>query len=394
MADPKIPINQDFIPLMVPKIRGREWEYVKECLDTEWVSSVGPFVDRFEKEFAQYVGAKYAVACASGTAALHVSLQLVGVKAGEEVLVPTLTFISSVNAIKYVNADPVFFDSDEFYNIDPAQLRKFLSTETEKRQGALYNQKSGRRIAALLPVHIFGNAFDPEIFEIAAEFSLPVVEDAAEALGTKYTSGTYSGRHAGTVGQIGCSSFNGNKIITTGGGGMIITNDEALAKKAKYLTQQAKDDEIRFVHHEVGYNYRMTNVQAAIGVGQLETIEACVQRKREVFDMYREGLSSVPGLTIVDAPAYARNNFWMFGLKVNAGVYGESREELMQRLGKSKIQSRPVWLPNHMQRPFAANQCLDVGHATRLWELTLNIPNSVGITNAAVQRVIQEISRG
>jgi len=379
---------------MVPRIRGREWEYVKECLDTEWVSSVGPFVDRFEKEFAQYVGAKYAVACSCGTAALHVSLQLIGVKAGEEVIVPTLTFISSVNAIKYLGADPVFLDSDRYYNLEPAQLRSFLTKDTELKAGARYNRKSGKRIAALMPVHVFGNAFDPEIFEIAKEFSLPVVEDAAEALGTKYTNGKYAGRHAGTVGQIGASSFNGNKIITTGGGGMIMTSDEALAKKAKYLTTQAKDDEIRFVHHEVGYNYRMTNVQAAIGVGQLETIEACVQRKREVFGMYREGLKNVKGISIADEPAYARNNAWMFGLQVDPKIYGENREELMQRLSKQKIQSRPVWLPNHMQRPFAANQCLDVQEATRLWELTLNIPNSVGITNEAVARVIREISRG
>ena len=386
--------TQEFIPLMVPRIRGREWEYVKECLDTEWVSSVGPFVDRFEKEFAQYVGAKFAVACSCGTAALHVALQLIGVKAGEEVLVPTLTFISSVNAIKYLCAEPVFLDADRYYNLDPAQLRLFLSGHTEKKEGSLYNRKSGRRIAALLPVHIFGNAFDPEIFEIAKEFSIPMVEDAAEALGTKYTAGKYAGRHAGTVGQIGASSFNGNKIITTGGGGMIMTNDEALAKKAKYLTTQAKDDEIRFVHHEIGYNYRMTNVQAAIGVGQLETIEACVQRKREVFAMYREGLKNIPGLSIASEPAYARNNLWMFGLLVDPKAYGETREELMQRLSKKKIQSRPVWLPNHMQRPFAANECLGAKEATRLWELTLNIPNSVGITNDEVTRVIREIARG
>lgn len=385
--------NQDFIPLMVPRIRGREWEYVKECLDTEWVSSVGPFVDRFEKEFAQYVGAKYAIACSCGTAALHVSLQIMGVKAGEEVLVPSLTFISSINSIKYLGADPVFLGSDSFYNLDASQLRGFLEKNTETRNSLVYNRNTGRRIAALMPVHVFGNAIEPEIFDIAREVGLPVVEDAAEALGTKYTTGKYSGRHAGTVGQVGASSFNGNKIITTGGGGMIITNDEAIARKAKYLTTQAKDDEIRFVHHEVGYNYRMTNVQAAIGVGQLETIEACVQRKREVYEMYREGLKGVKGLTIADEPAYARNNLWMFGLQVDPKIYGESREELMQRLSKKKIQSRPVWLLNHMQRPFAANECMDMKSATRLWELTLNIPNSVGITDEDVARVIREISR-
>ncbi|HEY8278688.1 MAG TPA: LegC family aminotransferase [Bdellovibrionota bacterium] len=385
--------NLEFVPLSVPHIAGREWEYVKECLDGGWVSSAGPFVDRFEKEFARYVGAKFAVACASGTAALQVALELAGVKAGEEVLVPTLTFIASVNVIKYVGAEPVFFDADDFYNIDAGKLRRFLAEHAEKRSGALFNRKSGRRIAAILPVHVFGNAVDPQIFAVGEEFSLPVVEDAAESLGTKYSDGPFKGRHTGTISRIGACSFNGNKIITTGGGGMIMTNDEALAKKAKYLTTQAKDDEVRFVHHEIGYNFRMTNVQAAIGTAQLEKIEDCVRRKSEVFDAYRKGLAGVRGLVVADSPSYGRNNHWIVGLQVDPKAYGESREDLMQRLSKKKIQTRPVWLPNHMQRPYADNQTAGVEKAVSLWERTLNLPNSVGITDEQVQRVIREIAR-
>ncbi len=385
----------DFIPLSVPHIRGRELAFVTECLESEWVSSAGPFVDRFEKEFAALVGARHAVACSSGSAALHIALMLAGVKAGDLVLVPTLTFIASVNAIHFCGAEPVFFDCDEYYNLDSAQLSFFLRHDCRLHEGMLQHRRSGRRIGAILPVHIFGNAVELEtILADAEEFGIPVVEDAAESLGTRYLDGSgnrQGGKHTGTIGLLGCFSFNGNKIITTGGGGMIVTNSDTLAIRARYLTTQAKDDDARFVHHEIGYNYRLTNVQAAIGSGQLEQLAKYMNRKAEIFHAYESGLKGVAGLALAPSPAFAVNNHWMPCLQINAEIYGEDREELMSRLARARIQARPVWELNHRQRPYRTCEHLPVERAERLHEVTLNIPCSVGLTPNQQQRVIAEL---
>lgn len=391
-------MSEAFIPLSVPHIRGREWDYVKECLDGEWVSSAGPFVDRFEKEFAAYVGGKHAVACASGSASLHLALMLAGVKAGEIVIVPSLTFIASVNVISYCGAEPFFLDSDAHYNLDHARVADFLRNDCRADSGGLEHKKSGKRVAAILPVHIFGNAVHMEpLLTLAEEFGLPIIEDAAESLGTRYKKDygkKCAGKHTGTLGRIGCFSFNGNKIITTGGGGMLVTDDGALAERARYLSTQAKNDEARFVHHEVGYNYRLTNVQAAIGSAQLEKMDEYLQKKKEIFEAYRTGLRGVKGLFIAPAPEFAENNHWMPCLQVNKGEYGEDREELMRRLGEAKIQARPVWELNHRQKPFANCGRGDLDGAEKLHALTLNLPCSVGLSSSQQDRVIKELRRG
>jgi aminotransferase in exopolysaccharide biosynthesis len=387
----------EFIPLSVPHIRAGELAYVRECLEAEWVSSAGPFVDRFEKEFAAFVGAPHAVACSSGTAALHVAMMLAGVKPGELVLVPTLTFIASVNAISYCGAQPFFFDCDEHYNVDPTQVRLFLERDCERRAGAVVHRRTGKRVAAILPVHVFGNAVNLEpILETAAELGVPVVEDAAESLGTRYLPAAgprLGGKHTGTLGLLGCFSFNGNKIMTTGGGGMIVTNDEAIAERAKYLTTQAKDDEARFVHHEIGFNYRLTNVQAAIGLGQLETMAQCTSKKARISAAYRQGLAGVTGLRLGAPPVYADNNLWMPCLQIDAQAYGEDREALMARLGRARIQARPVWELNHRQRPYVDCGRMPTERAERLHEITLNIPCSVGLTDPDQARVVSELRR-
>jgi perosamine synthetase len=388
----------DFIPLSVPHIAAREQEYVTECLRTGWVSSAGPFVDKFEKEFAAYVGAPYAIACSSGTAALHVSLLLAGVRPGELVLAPTLTFIASINAINYCGAEPYFFDCDEFYNLDPGQISLFLRQDCEKREGGVFHLRSGKRVAAILPVHVFGNAVHLEpILEVAEELGVPVVEDAAESLGTRYLAKggrRTGGKHTGTIGLVGAFSFNGNKIITTGGGGMIVTNSETLARRAKYLTTQAKDDDARFVHHEVGYNYRLTNVQAAIGLAQLETMARCKSRKSQILVGYQKGLAGINGLRVAALPDYAENNVWMPALQIDAAAYGEDREELMQRLGQAKIQARPVWELNHRQKPFRECGRMPTDRAERLHQITLNIPCSVGLSGEDQARVTDELRNG
>ncbi|RME03545.1 MAG: aminotransferase DegT, partial [Deltaproteobacteria bacterium] len=263
--EPGAPAAEGFIPLSIPKLAGNEWRYVRECLDTNWVSSVGAFVERFEREVAARVGARYGVATASGTAAIHIALLVSGVGPGDEVLLPTLTFIAPANAIRYVGAVPLLLDVDPVtWQLDPEKTIDFLEKECRWQEGRLVNRTTGRRVRAIMPVHILGHPVDLDpILEVARKYELTVIEDATESLGARYKE-----RHVGNLGDIGCFSFNGNKIITSGGGGMIVTNDETTARRARYLTTQAKDDPIEYVHGELGYNYRLTNLQAALGVAQ------------------------------------------------------------------------------------------------------------------------------
>lgn len=376
------------IPLSVPHLAGNEWQYVKECLDTGWVSTAGGFVSRFEKDFENYTGAAHAIACVNGTAALHVALQIAGVERGDEVLVPTLTFIASVNAIHYLGAEPVFMDCDEYYNLDIEKTRRFIEVECIRRDGRLYNRTSGRRVAAVVPVHVFGNAAQvEELVGLCRAAGVAVVEDAAESLGTVYADG----RHTGTLGDIGCFSFNGNKIITTGGGGMIVTANAEYAARARYLTTQAKDDELRFIHNEVGFNYRLTNIQAAMGVAQLEQLERYVDIKRAHHAAFTEALDAVPGLRVAPTPAYARNNCWMVALQVDEARYGRSRDRVVADLEQLGIQTRPVWYPNHLQRAYRHCRTYELERALSLFECTLNIPCSVGLSAEERAQVIEAL---
>jgi aminotransferase in exopolysaccharide biosynthesis len=381
------------IPLSVPCIRGNAWSYVKECLDSEWVSSAGTYVSEFEQAFARYVGAKRAVACVNGTAALHVALRLAGVGADDLVLVPTVTFIAPVHAARYLGAEPVFMDCDEYYNIDVAKVASYLETQCDRRAGGVIERASGRRVAAVVPVHVFGNAVAMDDLAATCErFALPIVEDATEALGTRYTSGAFAGRHPGTIGLAGCCSFNGNKIITCGGGGMIVFDDDALADRAKYLTTQAKDDEVRFVHGDVGYNYRLTNLQAALGVSQMELLPQFLETKRAHYAAYRAELNAVPGLRVADVPPYAENNCWMIALQIDAAVYGRDRETVMADLARQDIQTRPLWFLNHLQPPYAKARAWEIARAPRMLERTLNIPCSVGLSAEDLCTVVNALT--
>lgn len=387
----------DFIPLSAPEIAGNEWLYVKECLDTGWVSSAGPFVNRFETEIASYVGSKYAIACVNGTAALHISLKLAGVRPDDEVIVPTVTFIAPVNAIHYLGAHPVFMDADSFYNLDVEKTIQFLREETTARNGSVMNKKSGRRIAAVLPVHIFGNPvlLDP-LVSICTELGLPIIEDATESLGSVYdNSGKFqSNKCAGSIGLFGCLSFNGNKIITTGGGGMILTNSAELAEKARHLTTQAKQDGVRYIHDEVGFNYRLTNVLAAIGVAQLERLKTYLERKKANYDMYCSELKDCPGLTVASTPDYATSNLWMYALQIDKKIYGSDREEVMKILTAANIETRPLWHLNHLQEPYLNCQTYRIEKAQNLLSQTLNIPCSVSLRKEQIARVVSLLLAG
>jgi len=285
------------ISLHEPLLAGNEWKYVKNCLDQGWVSSAGKSVNIFEKEMAKYTGAQYAVACINGTSALQISLKLVGVKRGDEVIVPSMTFIAPVNAIHYNDAKPVFMDNDECYTIDINKTIDFLNKETRtvvrktfgKDSPVTINKKTGNKIAALIIVHVFGNAVKLDnLVYLCRKKNIMLIEDAAESIGTFYTSGKFKSRHTGTIGKIGCLSFNGNKIMTTGGGGMILTDNKKIAKRAKYLTTQAKDDPVYSIHNEIGYNFRLTNVQAALGLAQLESLSKYIKKKKIIHERYKK----------------------------------------------------------------------------------------------------------
>lgn len=381
----------DFIPLSVPNLKGNELKYVTHAVETEWVSTVGPYVTDFEKSIADYVGIPTAVACQSGTAGLHIALQLAGVGRDDLVIVPPLTFIATVNPVRYVGADPVFVDCDDSLCIDPDKLEEFCADECEMRDGALYHKADGRRIPAMIAVHIFGNMADiPRLLEISGRYGLKLIEDAAEALGTKYTEGLFSGQFAGTFGDIGVYSFNGNKTITTGGGGMIVSKNEAYMKEAKHLTTQAKSDELNFMHDEVGYNYRLTNLQAALGLAQMEQLEQFIETKTENYEHYKRELDGYRGLSILPFREGIRSNHWFYCLYLGDG-YPLTPAQLIDTLKVNSIQARPIWGLINEQPPYKGSICYRLEKSRKYWERVVNIPCSSNLTEKDVDRVIEVI---
>ncbi|HEX7589658.1 MAG TPA: LegC family aminotransferase, partial [Demequinaceae bacterium] len=385
---PGAPAPEGFIPLSVPEFHGNEWLYVKECLDTGWVSSVGSYVERFEADMASATGTRFAVATMNGTSALHTALLVAGVRPDDEVLVSTLTFIAPANAVRYVGARPVFIDAEPATGqMDPSRVAEFLDRGCVTRGGEVFDRETGRRVKAIIPVHILGHPVDMDpVLELARRYGLAVVEDATESLGAEY-----KGRRVGQLGDIACFSFNGNKIITTGGGGMIVTNDEAWARKARYLTTQAKDDPVEFVHDEIGYNYRLTNVLAAIGVAQLERLPEYVAAKRRIAARYADALGAVPGLSCLGEAPWARATFWMSVVRVDREAFGADSRALLRALEARRIQTRPLWQPIHLSRPHVGSTRLGGDVAERLHRDCLTLPCSVGLTEEQQSRVIDGV---
>jgi aminotransferase in exopolysaccharide biosynthesis len=378
------------IPLSEPCIQGNEWKYIKECLDTEWVSTAGDYVTRFEEAVANYTGTRFAVATVNGTSALQASLRLAGVESGDEVIVPTLTFIAPINAVAYNSAFPVFMDVDRYYNIDSKKTISFIENETIFKDGFTYNKTTGNKISAIIPVHVWGNAcWLDDLVDICRTRNIVIVEDASESLGSFYTEGKNTGRHTGTIGELGCLSFNGNKIITTGGGGMILTDDENIAEKARYLTTQAKDDPVRYVHDEIGYNFRLTNIQAALGVAQMEQLSGFLNKKDGIYNKYLDGLRNIDGLDLASVPDYAGNNHWLNVLRIDSRVYGESQEALMNRLGENGIQVRLVWTLNHIQKPYRDCQSHQIEQAKELVGNSLCLPSSINLADDKIEFILE-----
>lgn len=391
------------IQLSVPNLDMDIVDNLKECIETGWISTGGRFIAEFEKKIAEYVGTEDAVSAQSGTAGLHTALRILGVKAGDEVIVPTLTFVAAVNPVKYMGAEPVFMDCDDTFCMDVEKLERFFEEECELMeeevsepdmrfvQGksgiekVLHNKKTGRRIAAVVPVHIFGRLCNMEkIMELAERYHVKVLEDATEALGSYYTEGKYKGCYAGTIGDMGVYSFNANKIITTGGGGMIVSKNQNYLDEARYLTITAKEttpeDALFFVHGEVGYNYRMLNIQAALGVSQIDRIEEFIRIKNDNFKVYEEELAETEGITVIPVEKGVRSNNWFYCLYIDDKRFGETRDELMHRLIESGIQCRPVWKLIHTLKPYFGAQSYEIQKAEEMAEHILNVPCSTNLT--------------
>lgn len=382
------------IPLSVPNLKGNENTYLKDCIDTEWVSSVGEYVNQLETKIAKYTGVKYAIACSSGTAALQLSLLAAGIKSNDEVIVPTMTFIATPNSVSYLNANPIFFDCDKYLNIDIEKLEDFIKNETYFREGFTFNKTTKKKISAIIPVHVSGNAVDMEpLLNICEDRNIKVIEDAAEAMGTKYIDGKFKDRHAGSIGLAGCLSFNGNKIITSGGGGMVITNNESIANKVKYLSTQANDNSLHYVHNEIGYNFRLTNIQAAVGVAQLEQLDKFVLRKKEINNFYKLELESIKSLNINPSPSYASNNHWMSSILLKDAKDINLRDSIMHKLAELGIQTRPMWKLCHLQKPYLSKQSFQIENSIDIQMKTINIPSSTGISEDQLSQVVSKLKQ-
>lgn len=363
--------TSDFLPLHEPVFFGNEKKYLNECIDSTFVSSVGKFVDQFEQLMAAYTGANYAIATVNGTAALHIALKLIGVAEGEEVITQPLSFIATCNAISYCGAKPVFIDVDrDTMGLSPYSLLSFLQQYVEQREDGCYNKSTGSRISAVLPMHTFGHPCRiDEIAAICNDYSIPLVEDAAESLGS-----FYKGKHTGTFGQLGAFSFNGNKTITTGGGGMIVTNDEAFAKRAKHITTTAKvPHPYEFIHDEIGYNYRLPNINAALGCAQMENLAVILQKKRELATTYEKFFTD-KDIQFVKEPENAMSNYWL-----NAVILKDkrNRDEFLQQMNGAGIMTRPIWQLMNRLEMFKHSLAEDLTNALWLEERVVNIPSGV-----------------
>ncbi|UKJ46046.1 LegC family aminotransferase [Lysinibacillus sp. JK80] len=363
--------GKEFVPLHEPTFNEKEVEYVTDCIETGWVSSVGAYVTRFEEDLAKFVGVKRAVAVVNGTASLHIALKAVGVEAQDEVLMPSLTFIATANAVSYLQAVPHFVDvNEETLGVDPVKLEQYLVQIGEMRGGVLFNKQTNRRIKALVPMHTFGHpCMMDELVAICEKYHIVLVEDAAESLGSYY-----KGKHTGTFGKVSAMSFNGNKIMTTGGGGAILTDDEELANYMKHITTTAKvPHKWEFVHDEIGYNYRMPNINAALGCAQLEKLRIFIEQKRSLTNFYDELVATIDGVRLMKEPVHTSSNYWLQTIVLDETY---KRDEVLQLLNDEGIMSRPIWTPMHELGMYKGCPRMDLMVTEKLKRKVINIPST------------------
>ena len=375
-----------------PTFAGNEWRYLRECLDSGWVSSAGPFVERFEAALAEYTGARHAVATVNGSAALQVALQVVGVEPGDEVLLPDLTFIAPFSAARHCGAAAVLLDVEpRSWQLDPEQLAAFLAEECVVRGDRCLNRRSGKRVRAVVPVHLLGLACEIDrIVAVARRYRLAVVEDAAQALGVRYR-----GRHVGTFGDVGVVSCNGNKIVTAGGGGALLTNDARRASRARRLTLhgRVRPQRPESIHAEVGFNYRLSNLQAALGLAQLEQLDAFIARKRRIAALYERSLAAVPGVAAMPLTPHTDPTYWLYTVQLTGAAPRRVQARLLRALAAQRIAARPLWLPLHAQPAARGSQAYRLHHAPRLFARSLSLPSSAHLTAAEVRRCVAAVAR-
>lgn len=383
MASGQDNLVSERIYLSPPHMSGEEIKFVQQAFADNWIAPAGPHLAEFEKRFREYVGAEHAVALSSGTAAIHLALLVLGIQPGDDIFVSTLTFAGSVNPILYTGAKPVFIDSEpQSWNMDPNLLEDALKARAQ----------AGNLPKAVIPVHLYGQSSDMDaIMAICDRYGVTVIEDAAEALGTRYHD-----RHPGTMGRMGAFSFNGNKIITTSGGGMLVSDDKALIDHARKLSSQAREPVSHYEHVEIGYNYRMSNVLAAVGIGQLAVLEDRVRCKREIYDFYRSCLGDLPGLTFVDEMPYGKHTRWLSVMLVDAAEFGADREQIRLKLEEHNIESRPLWKPMHLQPVFKDYEVIGGTVSEKLFEQGLCLPSGTALTDdqlAGIVGIVREMSR-
>ncbi len=379
------------ISLSSPNLLGNEKKYLNKCIDTTMVSSVGNYVNIFEEKLKKFTNAKNAICCNSGTSSIHLGLRLLEVTSEDEVLVPTMSFIATANAVKYLNANPIFLDCDNFYNLDIEKTLKFIKNETYFKNGFTFNKKTKKKIKVLIIVHVFGNAADIEpILKICKKKNIKILEDAAGALGTRYKKGNLKGKHVGTIGEIGCISFNGNKIITSGGGGVLLTNNSKLAYRARYLSSTAINDKLNYKHDDIGYNYRLSNVHSAIGIAQLEKINFFLKKKNFFHNFYKDNLKNDIFFSYDLKPSYALNNNWMLSIRLKK-LSKKTKQKLLVYLNKNKIEVRSIWTPLHMQKRYKKYQRYKLSNAKKIFNSTINLPSSTNLTKSDLKEVIKKI---
>lgn len=383
-----------YIPLCVPNFEGNEKNYVNDAVDQGWVSTGGAYITRLESMLASFLGVGEVSACQSGTAALHLSLIESGILPGDLVIVPTLTFIAAVNPVKYQFAEPIFMDCDDSLCMDPIKLKEFCEKQCTFDRGKLFFQKTKKHIKAIIVVHVFGNLADMEkIMEIAQKYNLKVIEDATEALGSKYTEGKYAGKYAGTIGDYGAFSFNGNKIITTGGGGAVTSIDTDAVKHIRYLSTQCKDDPCFYIHNEIGFNYRMTNIQAAVGVAQMEELEKFVFRKQQNYELYKKLFKDFKFGELLSFRSGTLPNKWFYSLKIDKNKIHANMREIIKSLEKRNIGTRAIWGLIHEQLPYRDAFSYKIEKASYYSSCILNLPSSTNLKEEEIRYVAEQIKQ-
>ena len=383
-----------FVPLSIPNFNGNEKKYVDDALEQGWVSTGGAYITRLEQQLAEFLKVDKAAACQSGTSGLHLALVECGVQPGDMVIVPTLTFIAAVNPVRYQFAEPVFMDCDESLCLDPEKLAEFCEKECRLEAQQLVHKKSGRVVKAVIVVHVFGNVADMEaIMSIAGKYHLKVVEDATEALGSHYTAGKLAGRYAGTIGDFGVYSFNGNKIITTGGGGAVTARCADEVEHLKYLSTQAKDDPQFYIHNEIGYNYRMTNLQAALGVAQMEELQQFIETKHRNYILYKERFQDASFGTLLPFREGTCSNQWFYSLQLREDrLQGKDMRDIIGALQERGVQTRTIWGLIHEQKPYRQNIAYKIEKAPCYSATVLNIPSSTQLTEEDICYAAEQIT--